>query len=168
MSISLIPGLVRSKVRCSPSLLTIVVNCRENARRSLVEALDSVGMKSASGISAALPDAEIVLVPQVRGKKILILDRKVSGFLGLIAEVPLLKEHGVDRCDRVRILTLRQISPGTQIGSLKSVTVQTVCRLLYLSEEPLQGIDVRSIVYLVRSHIENAQLIAQQILQTNK
>ena len=34
---------------------------------------------------------------QVRGKKILILDRKVSGFLGLIAEVPLLKEHGVDR-----------------------------------------------------------------------
>ena len=34
---------------------------------------------------------------QVRGKKILILDRKVSGFLGLIAEVPLLKEHGVER-----------------------------------------------------------------------
>ena len=38
-----------------------------------------------------------VLLPQVRGKKVLILDRKVSGFLGLIAEVPLLKEHGVDR-----------------------------------------------------------------------
>lgn len=87
---------------------------REQARRALVEALDSV-----------------------RGKKLLILDRKVSGFLGLIAEVPLLKEHGVDR-------------------------------LLYLSEEPLKGIDVRSVLYLVRSRIENAQLIAQQILQTNK
>ncbi|KAL3150677.1 hypothetical protein ABBQ32_000472 [Trebouxia sp. C0010 RCD-2024] len=87
---------------------------REDGRRSLVEALDSV-----------------------RGKKVLVLDRKVSGFLGLIAEVPLLKEHGVDR-------------------------------LLYLSEEPLQGIEVRSVVYLVRSRIENAQLIAQQILLTNK
>ena len=44
-----------------------------------------------------------MLLPQVRGKKILILDRKVSGFLGLIAEVPLLKEHGVDRCEIVQI-----------------------------------------------------------------
>ena len=43
-----------------------------------------------------------------------------------------------------------------------------VCRLLYLQDEPLQGIDVRSVIYLVRSRIENAQLIAQQILQTNK
>ena len=42
-------------------------------------------------------------VLQVRGKKILILDRKVSGFLGLIAEVPLLKEHGVDRCSTVHV-----------------------------------------------------------------
>lgn len=48
-------------------------------------------------------------MPQVRGKKILILDRKVSGFLGLIAEVPLLKEHGVDRYDRVPHLILGQI-----------------------------------------------------------
>ena len=43
-----------------------------------------------------------------------------------------------------------------------------VYRLLYLQEEPLTGIDVRSVIYLVRSHIENAQLIAQQVLQTNK
>ena len=41
-------------------------------------------------------------------------------------------------------------------------------RLLYLQDEPLQGIDVRSVIYLVRARIENAQLIAQQIRQTSK
>ena len=46
-----------------------------------------------------------MLLLQVRGKKILILDRKVSGFLGLIAEVPLLKEHGVERYTSVQYLT---------------------------------------------------------------
>ena len=34
---------------------------------------------------------------QVRGKKILVLDPKITGFLGLLAEVPLLKEHGVEQ-----------------------------------------------------------------------
>ena len=43
-----------------------------------------------------------------------------------------------------------------------------LCRLLYLSDEPLKGIEVRSVLYLVRSRIENAQLIAQQISQTSK
>ena len=34
---------------------------------------------------------------QMRGKKIFVLDPKITGFLGLLAEVPLLKEHGVEQ-----------------------------------------------------------------------
>ncbi len=34
---------------------------------------------------------------QRRGKKVLVLDPRVSGFLGLLAEVSLLKEHGVEQ-----------------------------------------------------------------------
>eukprot|EP00891_Asterochloris_glomerata_P003083 jgi/Astpho2/3083/fgenesh1_pm.00051_%23_32_t len=73
----------------------------------------------------------------MRGKKILVLDPKITGFLGLLAEVPLLKEHGVEQ-------------------------------LLYLQGEALEGIDVRSIIYLVRSTMQNAQLIAQQVKATNR
>ncbi|BDA43254.1 Vacuolar protein sorting-associated protein 33A [Coccomyxa sp. Obi] len=47
---------------------------REEARRLLIELLDSR-----------------------RGKKVLILDPRVSGFLGLLAEVSLLKEHGIEQ-----------------------------------------------------------------------
>ncbi|KAK9915301.1 hypothetical protein WJX75_007269 [Coccomyxa subellipsoidea] len=47
---------------------------REEARRLLIELLDSR-----------------------RGKKVLVLDPKVSGFLGLLAEVSLLKEHGIEQ-----------------------------------------------------------------------
>ena len=35
---------------------------------------------------------------QRRGKKVLVLDPRVSGFLGQLAEVPLLREHGVEQC----------------------------------------------------------------------
>ena len=34
---------------------------------------------------------------QRRGKKVLVLDPRVSGFLGLLCEVSLLKEHGVEQ-----------------------------------------------------------------------
>lgn len=47
---------------------------REEARKHLVDALDSR-----------------------RGKKVLVLDPRVSGFLGLLAEVALLREHGVEQ-----------------------------------------------------------------------
>ncbi|KAK9844079.1 hypothetical protein WJX81_004070 [Elliptochloris bilobata] len=47
---------------------------RDEARKLLVDALDSR-----------------------RGKKVLVLDPRISGFLGLLAEVPLLKEHGVEQ-----------------------------------------------------------------------
>ena len=36
--------------------------------------------------------------PQRRGKKICVLDHNVSSFLGLITEVALLREHGVEQC----------------------------------------------------------------------
>ena len=35
---------------------------------------------------------------QRRGKKVLVLDPRISGFLGQLAEVSLLKEHGVEQC----------------------------------------------------------------------
>ena len=65
---------------------------------------------------------------QVRGKKILILDCKVSGFLGLIAEVPLLKEHGVDRYEIVPYLD-SDSDPTNTAGSLACVTAHP-CRHL--------------------------------------
>ncbi len=34
---------------------------------------------------------------QRRGKKILVLDPRISGFLRFVAEVPLLREHGVEQ-----------------------------------------------------------------------
>ena len=34
---------------------------------------------------------------QRRGKKILVLDSRISGFLRFVAEVPLLREHGVEQ-----------------------------------------------------------------------
>jgi len=46
-----------------------------------------------------LPHAEGSNVgPQRRGKKICVLDHNVSSFLGLITEVALLREHGVEQC----------------------------------------------------------------------
>lgn len=81
---------------------------REEARRLLIELLDSVRAKV-----CALQDLDDSLrnlfclsqailplaVPvQRRGKKVLVLDPKVSGFLGLLAEVSLLKEHGIEQC----------------------------------------------------------------------
>jgi hypothetical protein len=39
---------------------------------------------------------------QRRGKKICVLDQNVSSFLGLITEVSLLREHGVDQCASTR------------------------------------------------------------------
>lgn len=38
------------------------------------------------------------LETQKRGKKVLVLDPHVSGFLGIFAEVALLREHGVEQC----------------------------------------------------------------------
>ncbi|KAK9830347.1 hypothetical protein WJX72_011177 [[Myrmecia] bisecta] len=87
---------------------------RDEARKLLIDALDSR-----------------------RGKKVLVLDPKISGFLGMLAEVPLLKEHGVEQ-------------------------------LLHLGSEPFGDLGCRSVIYLVRSRIENAQLIAQQVKASNR
>ena len=46
-------------------------------------------------MSFSLIGVELCL--QRRGKKVLVLDPRVSGFLGLLAEVTLLKEHGVEQ-----------------------------------------------------------------------
>eukprot|EP00873_Tetraselmis_striata_P024411 jgi/Tetstr1/444675/TSEL_032523.t1 len=81
---------------------------REQARRQLVDALDSR-----------------------RGKKVLVLDPRVSGPLALIAEVSLLKEHGVEQ-------------------------------LTHLSEEAVSS-EARSVLYLARPTLHNAQTIARQV-----
>ena len=89
--------------------------CREDARRVLIEALDSVSfsgplmrkhildhcmhLQTEGDVSHAYPACSDTLpsVMQRRGKKVLVLDPRVSGFLGLLAEVSLLKEHGVEQ-----------------------------------------------------------------------
>ena len=40
---------------------------------------------------------------------------------------------------------------------------QSYCRLQHLSSDPLNDADVRGIIFLVRSRIENAQLVAEQV-----
>jgi len=58
--------------------------CREEARRALIAAIDSV--------------RPLLFLPmQRRGKKICVLDPNISSFLGLITEVALLREHGVEQ-----------------------------------------------------------------------
>ena len=47
--------------------------------------------------ASAAPELDCCRDMQMRGKKILVLDPKITGFLGLLAEVPLLKEHGVEQ-----------------------------------------------------------------------
>lgn len=74
----------------------------------LIEALDSVScycLCTASllcltvvvsmHVSSSVIDVQSCV--QRRGKKVLVLDPRVSGFLGLLAEVTLLKEHGVEQ-----------------------------------------------------------------------
>ena len=36
-------------------------------------------------------------LPQRRGKKLLVLDPKISAYLGFLTEIALLREHGVER-----------------------------------------------------------------------
>eukprot|EP00192_Tetraselmis_astigmatica_P009005 CAMPEP_0117660092 /NCGR_PEP_ID=MMETSP0804-20121206/6782_1 /TAXON_ID=1074897 /ORGANISM="Tetraselmis astigmatica, Strain CCMP880" /LENGTH=621 /DNA_ID=CAMNT_0005466795 /DNA_START=43 /DNA_END=1908 /DNA_ORIENTATION=+ len=64
-------GVGQPQLDASPLPIKVI---REQARKLLVDTLDSR-----------------------RGKKVLVLDPNVSGPLGLIAEVQLLKEHGVDQ-----------------------------------------------------------------------
>ncbi|KAK9865228.1 hypothetical protein WJX84_002620 [Apatococcus fuscideae] len=85
---------------------------REEGRRQLLDALDTR-----------------------RGKKVLVLDPRISGFLRFVAEVPLLREHGVEQ-------------------------------LVLLDTNSLAQNGIRSVVYLVRATIDNAQTISKQIRNT--
>ena len=42
-----------------------------------------------------------------------------------------------------------------------------LCRLLHLGPEPLGPLNVRSVIYLIRANVANAQLVANQIQQSN-
>lgn len=78
--------------------------CREEGRRLLIEALDSVRKFSPIPVASTLFALAchccdgVPCTPQRRGKKVLVLDPRISGFLGQLAEVSLLKEHGVEQC----------------------------------------------------------------------
>lgn len=39
----------------------------------------------------------MISLPQRRGKKLLVLDPKISAYLGFLTEIALLREHGVER-----------------------------------------------------------------------
>ena len=50
----------------------------------------------------------------------LVLDPRISGFLGLFAEVPLLKEHGVEQCARAQAHCCSPRSKAVQRRSCRS------------------------------------------------
>ncbi len=64
------------------------------------------------------PHAHVHTHTQRRGKKALVLDPHISGFLGVFAEVSLLREHGVEQLFHL----------GTE--SLADVTAKTVVYLI--------------------------------------
>ena len=80
---------------------------REDARRLLIDS-DRLGM-SMENLTHICPLPFICALhtykhvcssvrAQRRGKKVLVLDPRISSFLGQIAEVSLLREHGVEQC----------------------------------------------------------------------
>ena len=126
---------------------------------------------------------------QRRGKKICVLDQNVSSFLGLITEVSLLREHGVDQCASTDANLLEQrclgvTSKSTRAYGSVAVDVPSAApirrrlsavdwiegqrRLLHLGDEPLGTPGVRSVLYFARPTAVNAQLIARQIKASHR
>lgn len=99
---------------------------------------------------------------QRRGKKILVLDSRISGFLRFVAEVPLLREHGVEQ---FRDISAEEVVVGT-ISRVMSISQCHACRLVLLDTNSLAQGGIRSVVYLVRATIDNAQIISTQIRNT--
>ena len=54
-------------------------------------------------------------------------------------------------------------SEDTILLVARVLTVDSMCRLQYLSSTPVEIADVRSIIFIVRTKIENAQLVIQQV-----
>lgn len=76
-----------------PTFSSSVINLakiRDDARKALIDLLDSV-----------------------RGKKVLVLDPKLSGPLGQIVEINLLKEHGVEK--------IYYVTPGRFVTEAKTI-----------------------------------------------
>ncbi len=78
----------------------------------------------------------IGLLDRRPGKKVLVLDPKISGPLALVANIGVLKEHGVEK--------LFHLEAGLKVGGFESV---------------------QDVVYLVRPTIANMKLISEQVIE---
>jgi len=78
----------------------------------------------------------IGLLDRRPGKKVLVLDPKISGPLALVANIGVLKEHGVEK--------LFHLEPGLKVGGFESV---------------------QDVVYLVRPTIANMKLVSEQVIE---
>lgn len=118
-----------------PTFSSSVINLakiREDGRKALIELLDSV-----------------------RGKKVLALDPKLSGPLGQIAEMSLLKEHGVEK--------IYYVAPGRFVTD--SRTIVYIIRPRYhlenpsslFSEDTVNDVDGHSRVELAKRIAENIE-----------
>lgn len=98
-----------SGIECKSGIYRHVHRCRSEARRHILAAIDSVNNRAhliALSLSITLhvsanvqwqQDVSSTIHLQRRGKKLLVLDPKISAYLGFLTEIALLREHGVER-----------------------------------------------------------------------
>jgi hypothetical protein len=70
---------------------------RCSVQTSLDDGRTLVTCGSSSHTERNPPDVRMLPLPQRRGKKLLVLDPKISAYLGFLTEIALLREHGVER-----------------------------------------------------------------------
>ncbi len=81
----------------------VSVRRRAEGRRHILAAIDSVSPRCGDCAHDPLmiPSLTMLKRPspalQRRGKKLLVLDPKISAYLGFLTEITLLREHGVER-----------------------------------------------------------------------
>ncbi len=78
----------------------VSVRRRAEGRRHILAAIDSVSPRCGDCAHDPLMIPSMLKRPsplQRRGKKLLVLDPKISAYLGFLTEITLLREHGVER-----------------------------------------------------------------------
>ena len=99
----------------------------------------------------------IGLLDRRPGRKVLVLDQKLSGPLALVANIAVLKEHGVEKLFHL------EKELDISASALEKTTKTTV-----KSKSNAGGASAHEVVYLVRPTIANMKLISAQVLKAEK